>query len=81
MNDIYYYSALLYTIWTGKCFRKDEVEDSLAQFAGELKLAGVAGDNLARLVSLNLKDDAVFDKESTIPELLKEIERIGGKIE
>ena len=81
MNDIYYYSALLFTIWTGKCFRKCEVEDSLAQFAGELKLAGVAGDNLARLVSLNLKDDAVFDKESTIPELLKEFERIGGKIE
>jgi hypothetical protein len=81
MNDIYYYSALLYTIWTGKCFRKDEVEDSLAQFAGELALAGIPGEGLARLVALNLKDDAVYDKESTIPELLKELERIGGKTE
>ena len=77
MNDIYYYSALLYTIWTGKCFRKDEVEESLAQFGQELDRAGIRGKDLYDMISLNLRDDAVYDEKSTIPRILQALWQIG----
>ena len=81
MNDVYFYSAMLYTIWTGKCFRKDEVEESFLQFERELEAAGIEKDRLVSMIRTNLRDDAVYVEDCAIPAILKELAQIGASRE
>lgn len=43
-NDVYFYSTLLFSLWTGHCFIRDKWEDMLDQMKEELDRQGLTGD-------------------------------------
>ena len=70
MNDIYFYSALLYSIWTGKCFQKGngglETEELRKEF-GSLTFDTEA---VLDILAHNLGENAVYQEECDIAHLL-----------
>lgn len=71
MNDIYFYSALLYSIFTGKCYQKDldekDAVELLAEFAGK----SFDGESLITMISANLGEDAAYREEYDIAHMLQ----------
>lgn len=49
-NDIYFYCALLYSVWTGKCFTKEEVGEKVEEVAFELDREGGRGEELIQIL-------------------------------
>ena len=51
-NDVYFYSTLLFSIWTGHCFIRDRWEDMLDQMKEEFAKQGLDGNMLLDLLFL-----------------------------
>ena len=80
MNDTYFYSAMIYSIWTGKCFVKEEGDSAASKVETELKKAGLANPELIGMLHENLKTDAVYDDARNVKALtdcLSRTARIG----
>ena len=70
MNDVYFYSALLYSIWTGKCFQKDFVEDEIAELKEEFDKNGMQSESLLSILKENLAEDAKYQEDCDIAHML-----------
>lgn len=68
MNDIYFYSALLYSIWTGKCFQKELVTEELAELSEEWAKGGCDGTKLVSMLASNWQEG--YAEESTISRMV-----------
>ena len=80
MNDTYFYSAMIYSIWTGKCFVKEEGDSAASKVETELKKAGLVNPELIAMLHENLKTDAVYDDARNVKALtdcLSRTARIG----
>lgn len=73
MNDIYLYCALLYSIWTGKCYQKDFTDSMAAQMSEELHLAGLSGDPLVDMLKKNLGEEASYSEACNLDHLIEAI--------
>lgn len=69
-NDIYYYCALLYSIWTGKCYRKGQEEQIVKQLKEEFALCGLEAEGLMEAISANLAADAQYDENYNLSSVI-----------
>lgn len=70
MNDVYFYSALLYSIWTGKCFQKDFEEAEVEELREEFAMDGLKADGLLRILEANLLPGAKYQEACDIAHML-----------
>ena len=70
MNDVYFYSALLYSVWTGKCFQKDCGEEEVEELRGEFAGNGVNANELLSILSANFAPDAKYREDCDIAHML-----------
>lgn len=70
MNDIYYYSALIYSIWTGRCYKKDFDEKMAEELDREFQLAGVNGSDVIAILRWNLDEDASYKEECNLDHIM-----------
>ena len=71
MNDVYFYSALLYSIWTGKCFQKDRGKEEVDELRDEFARYGVNAEGLTDLLYENLKEGARYREECDIIHIME----------
>ena len=76
MNDIYCYSALLYTIWTGKCYRKDFDETKARNLEAELTGLGLDGTELISMLRGNLGEEASYHESRNLDRILDALDRL-----
>ena len=79
MNDIYFFSALIYSIWTGKCYRRDWDTHKAAEFKKELEKQGFEETSLGDMLGENLKEDAVYQESCDIGYMMDVLCRMSGK--
>lgn len=77
-NDIYFYCALLYSIWTGKCYRKGQEEQTRKQLEKELVLCGFEAGEFVEAVCANLASDAVYDEQYNLSSIIGKVYALGG---
>ena len=70
MNDIYYFGAMLYTIWTGRCYQKDFDEVMARNMEAEFDKAGVDGSALINMLHVDLGEDASYHESADLDALL-----------
>lgn len=70
MNDVYFYSALLYSIWTGKCFQKDFGEAEVEELREEFAANGLKADGLLRILGENLTEGAKYQEDCDIAHMM-----------
>ena len=70
MNDVYFYSALLYSIWTGKCFQKDFGETEVEELREEFAVGGLQAERLLHMMEENLMDGAKYQEDCDIAHML-----------
>ncbi|MCD8021412.1 MAG: hypothetical protein LUF92_18140 [Clostridiales bacterium] len=70
MNDIYFYSSLLYSIWTGKCFQKDFGDTEMEELRAEFRQVGLDADVLLSILCKNLQEGATYQQECDISHIL-----------
>ena len=70
MNDVYFYSALLYSIWTGKCFQKDFGEAEVEELREEFAANGLRADGLLRILGENLTEGAKYQEDCDIAHMM-----------
>ncbi|MDO4976201.1 MAG: hypothetical protein Q4E53_02950 [Eubacteriales bacterium] len=76
MNDIYYYCALLYSIWTGKCYQKD-FDDSMAQILQhEFALQGLDATELIEMLKMNLGEDASYRDSHNLDRVIDAVNHV-----
>ncbi len=74
LNDIYFYSALLYSIWTGKCYQKD-FDDSMEEHVRkELEQHGICPDELIFIFRTNLCENISYQDACNLDEILDRID-------
>lgn len=71
MNDIYFYSALLYSIWTGKCFQKDLWEEEMEEWRQEFAANGMEAEKLLVMLKHNLQEGAKYQENCDIAHILE----------
>ncbi|MCI6858107.1 MAG: hypothetical protein MR867_02275 [Eubacterium sp.] len=49
-NDVYFYCALLYSVWTGRCFQKDNALRNVEEIREEFLRLGMQGENLVHFM-------------------------------
>ncbi len=69
MNDIYLCSGLLFSIWTGLCFTKEDSEHCHELLSPVFAFAGEAGERLAEMISDNLADDTEYSDSRNLSRL------------
>lgn len=79
MNDIYFYSALLYSVWTGKCYRRDFDEHKAEELKQAFMEQQLDGTRLLSLLEKNLGEEAVYRESCDIPHLLDALCEMSGK--
>lgn len=72
-NDIYFYSAILYSIWTGKCFQYGQEEQSNALLQEEFQKCGLQAGELLEALAYNLSLDAAYDDRYTLPKMFRKV--------
>lgn len=70
MNDVYFYSALLYSIWTGKCFQKDFKEAEMEELREEFAENGLKADALLCILKKNLMAGVKYQEDRDIAHML-----------
>lgn len=70
MNDVYFYSALLYSIWTGKCFQKDFGKTEVEELREEFAANGLKADGLLRILGENLTEGAKYQEDCDIAHMM-----------
>ena len=70
MNDVCFYSALLYSIWTGKCFQKDFGEAEVEELREEFAANGLKADGLLRILGENLTEGAKYQEDCDIAHMM-----------
>ena len=76
MNDIYYYSALLYSVWTGRCYQKD-FDDSMArQLQAEFLRQNLDASVLIGMLRQNLGEDACYSHACSPEDLLSALDSL-----
>lgn len=70
MNDVYFYSALLYSIWTGKCFQKDFGEAEVEELREEFAANGLKANGLLRILGENLTEGAKYQEDCDIAHMM-----------
>ena len=73
MNDIYFYCALLYSLWTGKCWKKDYDEENADELAAEFAKNGIECPGFAELMETNLKETASWKEGCGIRDIMDSI--------
>jgi hypothetical protein len=81
MNDIYFYSAILYSVWTGKCYRRDFDAHTRKEMEAELEKQNLNGEQLLTILEQNLSEDAVYKKSCDISYILDALCAMSGKSE
>ena len=77
MNDIYLFGALLYTLWTGRCYRKD-FDDLMAQnMDNELKKLDLDGKELISMLRMILGEEAAYRESCSLAKLMDALDRLG----
>lgn len=71
MNDIYFYCALLYSLWTGKCWTGDFEEEHRRELSDALVRCRIQGESFIDILVRNLTPGAVFREENDIPHILE----------
>lgn len=71
MNDIYFYSALLYSLWTGKCWKKDFDAENRQELQNELDRYKVNGEDFVKLLEENLSENAVWKDKCDITHIIQ----------
>ncbi len=72
-NDIYFYSALLYSIWTGKCFQYGQEEQTSRQLRETFEKCGVNASGLLEALDFNLSLDAEYKEEYNLIHMIEKI--------
>lgn len=70
MNDVYFYCALLYSIWTGKCFQKAFGEAEVKEMEEEFNKNGINGDKLITMIEDNLMDGSKYQENRDLVHLM-----------
>jgi hypothetical protein len=81
MNDIYFYSAILYSVWTGKCYRRDFDARTKEEMELEFKKQNLDGEPLLDILEQNLSEDAIYRKSCDISYILDALCAMSGKSE
>lgn len=70
MNDIYFYCALLYSLWTGKCWTGRFTEEVHEEILTELGRCGTESRMLADMLKANLTAGAAWREDCDIAHIL-----------
>ncbi len=74
MNDIYFYCALLYSIWTGKCYQKDFDRTMENQVRNELAKQEISSEKLIAVLTNNLSENVSYQTACTLDQILDAID-------
>ncbi|MBQ9157305.1 MAG: hypothetical protein IJ137_11055 [Eubacterium sp.] len=70
MNDIYFFSALLYSLWTGKCWTKDFDSENRKELEKAFEKAEVNADAFIAMMEANLHENASWKEENDIAHMI-----------
>jgi len=70
MNDIYYFCSLLYSLWTGKCWKKDFSKDNREELCFELEKHGIEDRGFFILMEEILGSQSSWREDYQISHLL-----------
>lgn len=76
-NDIYFYSTMLYSIWTGKCFQYGQEEQTMIQLKEAFDKSAVKADSLLEILKETLSLDACYDEKYMLSKILQKVAEIG----
>ena len=76
MNDIYFYCALLYSIWTGRCYQKDFDPAMASNMKKEMEHQGLHGDRFIELLEKNLGEDASYHPSCNLEKMLDAVDAL-----
>lgn len=71
MNDIYFYCAFLYSLWTGKCWTAPFDGENRQELLKEFEGFGQEGLKIADILMKNLSEGSVWQEENDLPHILK----------
>lgn len=71
MNDTYFYSALLYSIWTGKCHRKDYGKEEIEELRQEFAKIEVEAEDFLIAMEHNLAQPTEYNEKYDIVHMLE----------
>ena len=78
-NDIYLFSALIYSVWTGKCFQYGEEEMTRKQLENEFEKCGLDAGSLLEALAFNLSLDASYDEKYNLPRMMHKLYQVKNK--
>ncbi|MDO5146321.1 MAG: hypothetical protein Q4D60_04900 [Eubacteriales bacterium] len=70
-NDLYYYCALLYSIWCGKCFQKEKVKAEVEELREEWEREGICSQELIGMLSHNLTEGTAYEEDCDIVHIVE----------
>ncbi len=71
MNDVYFYCALLYSLWTGKCFQKERAAAQTEEMREEFLKNGWNADEFLALFAANIEEGSVFTKDRDVAHMME----------
>ena len=80
MNDIYFYCGLLYSLWTGKCWKKDFDRENQAELEKEFTGCENGGKDFIALLAANLGEDAMWKESHGIKAVLGVLWALRGQL-
>ena len=79
LNDRYFYSALLYSIWTGKCHKKDAGEEEAAELKREFAKMEVGAEDFFGCMAHNLENPSDADDRYDIAHMVEALGQVRQK--
>lgn len=71
INDTYFYSALLYSIWTGKCHRKEAGQEEVREMRREFEKHHLESEGFFKILAHNLAHPSDYDEKYNITHMLE----------
>lgn len=74
-NDLYFYAAVLYSVWTGKCFQKENGRENVCEIRRELAEQGLEAEALLSLLDEILGREEILTR-AVLSELVEAVAKV-----